>query len=64
MLSQAEENYIKAIYSLETQSDKGVSTNLIAEKMQTKASSVTDMIKKLSDKKVSSLQKVSGSSVV
>ena len=52
MLSQAEENYIKAIYSLETQSDKGVSTNLIAEKMQTKASSVTDMIKKLSDKKL------------
>jgi DtxR family Mn-dependent transcriptional regulator len=52
MLSQAEENYIKAIYSLETQSDKGVSTNLIAEKMQTKASSVTDMIKKLSEKKL------------
>ena len=52
MLSQAEENYIKAIYSLETQSDKDVSTNLIAEKMQTKASSVTDMIKKLSEKKL------------
>lgn len=50
MFSQAEENYLKAIYNLETEVDKGVSTNLIAEKMLTKASSVTDMIKKLSEK--------------
>ena len=60
MLSQAEENYIKAIYSLETQSDKGVSTNLIAEKIQTKASSVTDMIKKLSEKQLVVYKKYQG----
>lgn len=60
MLSQAEENYIKAIYSLETRSDKGVSTNLIAEKIQTKASSVTDMIKKLSEKQLVVYKKYQG----
>ncbi|MDH5415315.1 MAG: metal-dependent transcriptional regulator [Flavobacteriaceae bacterium] len=60
MLSQAEENYIKAIYSLETQSDKDVSTNLIAEKIQTKASSVTDMIKKLSEKQLVVYKKYQG----
>jgi DtxR family Mn-dependent transcriptional regulator len=60
MLSQAEENYIKAIYSLETQSDKGVSTNMIAEKIQTKASSVTDMIKKLSEKQLVVYKKYQG----
>lgn len=60
MLSQAEENYIKAIYSLETQSDKGVSTNMIAEKIQTKASSVTDMIKKLSEKQLVVYKKYKG----
>jgi DtxR family Mn-dependent transcriptional regulator len=52
MFSQAEENYIKAIYALDTKSDKGISTNLIAKKMQTKASSVTDMLQKLSEKKL------------
>lgn len=60
MLSQAEENYIKAIYSLETQSDKGVSTNMIAKKIQTKASSVTDMIKKLSEKQLVVYKKYQG----
>ena len=50
MFSQAEENYLKAIYTLEVEANKGVSTNLIADKMLTKASSVTDMLKKLSDK--------------
>jgi len=50
MFSQAEENYIKAIYALDLKTNKGVSTNCIAKKMQTKASSVTDMLQKLSDK--------------
>lgn len=60
MFSQAEENYLKAIYSLEATTSKGVSTNLIAEKMQTKASSVTDMIKKLSDKQLVNYKKYQG----
>lgn len=60
MLSQAEENYIKAIYSLDTESKGVVSTNLIANKMQTKASSVTDMIKKLSEKELIKYKKYQG----
>lgn len=46
----AEENYLKAIFHLENQSTNGVSTNALAEEMQTKASSATDMIKKLAEK--------------
>lgn len=60
MFSQAEENYIKAIYSLEVTSKEGVSTNMIAEKMKTKASSVTDMIKKLSEKELVDYKKYHG----
>lgn len=49
-MTLAEENYLKAIYHLENQSSNEVSTNALAEEMQTKASSVTDMIKKLAEK--------------
>ncbi|MCK0155706.1 metal-dependent transcriptional regulator [Cellulophaga sp. F20128] len=63
MFSQTEENYIKAIYALSVQTGKAVSTNLIAEKMDTKASSVTDMIKKLSDKKLVNYKKYQGVSL-
>lgn len=60
MFSQSEENYIKAIYHLATISEKGISTNSIAKKIAAKASSVTDMIKKLSDKKVVIYKKYQG----
>jgi DtxR family Mn-dependent transcriptional regulator len=60
MFTFSEENYLKAIYHLELDSDKGISTNAIAEKLQTKASSVTDMIKKLSDKNVLVYKKYKG----
>lgn len=49
MHSVSEENYIKAIYHLQD-GDQLVSTNDIAGRMNTKASSVTDMLKKLADK--------------
>lgn len=49
MHSVSEENYIKAIYHLQ-EGQSLVSTNEIARRMNTKASSVTDMIKKLADK--------------
>lgn len=49
-MTLAEENYLKAIFHLENQSDGEVSTNSLAEEMNTKASSVTDMIKKLAEK--------------
>ncbi|MGC6285080.1 MAG: metal-dependent transcriptional regulator [Polaribacter sp.] len=60
MFSQSEENYLKAIYHLGNQSHKGVSTSDIANKLETKASSVSDMIKKLSDKKLVEYKKYYG----
>jgi len=51
MHSVSEENYIKAIYHLQD-GDALVSTNDIAGRMNTKASSVTDMLKKLADKQL------------
>lgn len=49
-VTHSEENYIKAIFHLGRQGSAAVSTNAIAEQMETKPSSVTDMVKKLSDK--------------
>ncbi len=48
--SLSEENYLKTIFHLEQIADGNVSTNDIAEKMETKASSVSDMIRKLGEK--------------
>jgi DtxR family Mn-dependent transcriptional regulator len=60
MFTLSEENYLKAIYHLELDTDKDISTNAIAEQLETKASSVTDMIKKLSDKNVVIYKKYKG----
>ncbi len=61
-LSQSEENYLKSIFHLSLTNEKAqVSTNDIADDLNTKASSVTEMIKKLSDKKLLSYQKYKGS---
>lgn len=48
--SFTEENYLKAIYHISPDKDTAVSTNAIAEAINTKAASVTDMLKKLADK--------------
>jgi len=56
----SEENYIKVIYHLSLVSPKGVNTNAIAGMLDTKASSVTDMLKKLSDKELVAYQKYQG----
>jgi len=40
-------NYLKSIYILEIDLNQSISTNLLAAKLQTKASSVTDMLKKI-----------------
>jgi DtxR family Mn-dependent transcriptional regulator len=48
--STSEENYIKAIFHL--QKDGTVTTNELAGELQTKPASVTDMMKKLSAKKL------------
>ncbi|MGY6649555.1 metal-dependent transcriptional regulator [Wenyingzhuangia sp. IMCC45574] len=62
-LSQTEENYLKAIYSLFVVNNKPVSTNKIAESLATKASSVTDMIKKLAEKELVNYVKYQGVSL-
>lgn len=59
----SEENYLKTIYHLTTISDSEVSTNAIAEMMETKASSVTDMLKKLADKDLVNYIKYQGVSL-
>lgn len=46
----SEENYLKAIFHLEEDFEDGVPTNALAEMMQTKASSATDMVKRLAEK--------------
>jgi DtxR family transcriptional regulator, Mn-dependent transcriptional regulator len=60
MITLTEENYIKAIYHLSNNGEKTVNTNAIASAMQTKASSVTDMIKKLSEKNYADYKKYQG----
>ena len=60
MYSQAEENYLKTIYALEKDFSNEVSTNLIASKIKTKASSVTDMLKKLAQKELVIYKKYQG----
>jgi len=52
MLSLTEENYLKAVYHLSDGGTRSVLTNELAEAMQNKAASVTDMVKKLSAKEL------------
>jgi DtxR family Mn-dependent transcriptional regulator len=59
MQSYTEENYLKVIYHL-SQISHPVQTNAIAERIQTKAASVTDMIKKLSEKELVNYVKYQG----
>lgn len=61
--SFTEENYLKAIFKLSEQTSGNVSTNAIAEVLQTKASSVTDMIKKLCEKNLIDHQRYQGVSL-
>ena len=62
MNSQSEEDYLKAIYHLEMDYDS-ISTNSVADYLNMKPSSVTDMLKKLADKKYINYQKYKGSSL-
>ena len=59
-----EENYIKAIFKLQEKTAKeAVNTNDIALELNMKAASVTDMIKRLSDKKLITYKKYYGVSL-
>lgn len=57
--TRAEENYIKAIFHLQ-QTDGNVTTNEVAAELNTKAASVTDMLKKLKQKKILNYEKYQG----
>jgi iron dependent repressor len=59
-MTLSEENYLKTIFHLYDQHQQEVSTNAIAEVMNTKASSVTDMLKKLADKQLINYRKYQG----
>lgn len=59
-MTYSEENYLKAIYHLSLFQKKDVNTNAIAKMIDTKASSVTDMIKKLAEKGLIEYQKYQG----
>ncbi len=61
--SFTEENYLKAIYKLQERQQSEVSTNDISKEMNTKAASVTDMLKRLSDKSLINYQKYQGVSL-
>lgn len=60
MISFTEENYLKAIYHLSAGGERAVLTNELAEAMQTKAASVTDMAKRLSAKSLVVYEKYYG----
>ncbi|WP_366185965.1 metal-dependent transcriptional regulator [Flavobacterium ovatum] len=62
-MTHSEENYLKAIYHLTTNTNADVSTNSIAETMETKASSVTDMLKKLAEKDLVNYKRYQGVSL-
>lgn len=60
VLSTTEENYLKAIFKLSLKSPENISTNNIAAETQTTAASVSDMLKRLSDKQLVAYEKYKG----
>jgi len=59
-MTYSEENYLKVIYHLSNNANKGISTNAIANVMESKPSSVTDMVQKLADKELVEYVKYQG----
>ncbi len=57
--SASKENYLKAIFHLQNDQET-VSTNALAQALQTKAASVTDMLKKLKTQKLLQYEKYKG----
>jgi DtxR family Mn-dependent transcriptional regulator len=57
--STSEENYLKTIFHLQIKDDN-VTTNELAERLQTKPASITDMMKKLKSRKLVNYQPYQG----
>lgn len=62
-MTYSEENYLKVIYHLSIGNSKGITTNAIANEMDSKPSSVTDMVKKLAEKDLVIYKKYQGVSL-
>ena len=62
-MTHSEENYLKAIFHLSGSGAKSVSTNALAQQMETKPSSVTDMVRRLSEKGLVNYKKYQGVSL-
>ena len=60
MNTLAEENYLKAILNISFNTNKKVSTNEISSVLRTSPASVTDMLKKLLEKKLVEYEKYKG----
>jgi DtxR family Mn-dependent transcriptional regulator len=60
MISQTEENYLKAIYKINEREGKSANTNAISAAMNTTAASVTDMLKRLAEKEFINYEKYKG----
>ncbi|MBS3914489.1 MAG: metal-dependent transcriptional regulator [Bacteroidetes bacterium] len=60
MISTAEENYLKAVFKLETELQGTVPTGALAQSFNIQAPSVTDMVKKLASKKLLRYEKSKG----
>jgi len=63
MFTQAEENYLKTILSISLRNDDRISTNEIANEIGTSPASVSDMFKKLQEKKLIKYKKYQGVSL-
>lgn len=59
-ISHTEENYLKAIFKISEKEEKPASTNAISTEIQTSAASVTDMLKRLSEKELIHYEKYKG----
>ncbi len=63
MLSQTEENYLKAVCKITQEDGRPASTNAVAASMHTTPASVTDMLKRLSEKSLLHYEKYKGVSL-
>ena len=59
-MTRAEENYLKALYHLSGREDALVSTTELADRLETKPSSATDMLQKLHEKSLVAYTKYKG----
>jgi len=60
MITLSEENYLKAILAISLNTNEKASTNAIADEISTSAASVSDMLKKLQEKKLIKYEKYKG----